>query len=91
MPEEKTGQRLILADGMQIENCKCGCSTGHLWCWLTGHTLQQAAQVFFDPAKTGRIVFEYGEMSDTYEGFTNCINLMIDTDGRVSVCLIRGD
>ena len=89
MPENH-GQRLILADGTQIENGRCGYSDGHLWCWVNGFTMPQAAQLFFDPAKTDRIVYEYGEMSDTYEHFTNCTNLMIDSDGMISVCLTRG-
>jgi hypothetical protein len=52
--------------------------------------MQQAAQMFFDPSKTGKIIFEYGEMSDEYDGFTNCTNLFIDGDGKISVCLTRG-
>lgn len=91
MPEQKTGERLILNDGTQIENGRCGYSDGHLWCWVKDFTMMQAAQVFFDPNKTNRIVYEYGEMSDTYENFTNCTNLMIDSDGIISVCLTRGD
>ena len=92
MPEEqKTGQRLILMDGTQIEDGGCGYSEGRLWCWITGYTMPEAAAVFFDPEKTGKIVFEYGEMSDKYDGFTNCVNLFINDDGIVSVCLIRGN
>lgn len=90
MAEQKTGQRLILMDGTTIEDGSCGYSTGCLWCWVHGYTMTEAAQIFFDPSKTGRIIFEYGEMSDTYEGFTNCTNLFIDTDGQVSVCLTKG-
>lgn len=87
---QKTGQRLILNDGTTIENGRCGYSDGHLWVWITGYTMMQAAGIFFDPAKTSRIIYEYGEMSNEYDGFTSCINLMIDTDGMISVCLIRG-
>ena len=87
---QKTGQRLILMDGTIIENGSCGYADGRLWCWITGYTMPQAAQVFFDPAKTVRIVYEYGEMADTYEDFTNCTNLMIDSDGKVSACMTRG-
>lgn len=85
------GQRLILMDGTIIENGRCGYSDGHLWCWVIGYTMQQAAGIFFDPDKTGEIVYQYGEMSDRYEGFTVCTNLFIDNDGKVSVCLVRGN
>lgn len=90
-PGQKTGERLILNDGSVIENGRCGYADAHLWCWMTGYTMQEAAQTFFDPEKTGVIVYEYGEMAQTYEGFTNCVNISIDTDGRLSVCLVRGD
>ena len=88
--QQKTGQRLILADGTTIENGTAGLSNGFLWCWFTGYTLQQAATLFFNPEKTSRIVFEFGEMSADYDGFTQCTNLSIDNDGEISVCLVRG-
>ena len=91
MPEQKIGQRLIMNDGTVIENGRCGYSEGYLWNWIAGYSLAQAAQIFFDPNKTSRIVYEFGEESETYENFTNCTNLMIDRDGKVSVCLTRGD
>ena len=87
--EQKTGQRLIFDDETVIEDGKCGYSEGCLWCWVTGFTMQQAAVIFFDPAKTQKIVYEYGEMSDEYDGYTNCTNLFIDYDGQISACLKR--
>ena len=90
MPNQKTGQRLIFKDGTTIENGSCGYSQGFLWCWIHGYTMQEAAAIFFDPNKTGKITYEYGEMSDDYVGFTNLTNLFIDVDGQVSACLTRG-
>jgi hypothetical protein len=84
------GRNIVLNDGTVIPGGECGYSDGFLWCWLNGYTMQQAASLFFDPAKTSRIVFNYGEMQDVYEGFTNCINLNVDHDGKVSVCLTKG-
>ena len=46
--------------------------------------------MFFDPSNTEHIEFQYGEMSDSYDGFTNCIRLMSETGGMVSVCMVRG-
>lgn len=89
MPDH--GQRLILNDGTIIEGGKAGYAQGFLWCYFTGYTLPQAAMLFFDPTKTARIVFQYGEMEDVHEGFTNCINTGIDVDGRVSVCMTKGE
>ena len=87
MPDH--GQRLILNDGTVIENGRAGYSQGTLVCFVTGYTMPQAAMLFFDPTKTARIVFQYGEMETTHEGFTNCVNIGIDVDGRVSVCMTK--
>ena len=81
------GIRLILNDGTVIENGRAGYSEGLLWCYMTGYTMQEAASLFFDRSKTARIVFQYGEMQDEYEDYTDCINIRIDTDGEVAVCL----
>lgn len=86
-----TGQRIRLNNGTVIENGTAGYSDGSLWLYFSGYTMMQAALLFFDTANTAVIVFEYGEMSDTYEGFTNCTSLTTNTDGKVSVCLKRGD
>ena len=91
MPEQRTGVRLILADQTVIENGRCGYSDGHLWCWITGYSMQSAVAMFFDPNRTKRIIYEYGEMSDEYENYTNCTNVMIDADGMISICMTRGD
>ena len=88
--ENAHGKRLILNDGTSIEEGRAGYAQGFLWCYLPNYTMQQAASLFFDAQKTERIVFQYGEMEDEYTGYTNCIRLMADTDGIVSVCMTRG-
>ena len=87
MPEQRTGRRLILNDGTTIEDGQAGCFEGVLWAYLTGYTLQQASSLFFDTEKTEKIIFQYGEMEDEYNGYTNCFNININVDGRVSVGL----
>lgn len=81
--------RLKFLDGTEIEG-EAGLSSGFLWLTVRGLTLQEAAAIAFNPAKTGRITFEYGDMKDVYIGFTVCTSLMIDTDGVVSICLVKG-
>lgn len=81
------GNRLILADGSVIEGGQAGYSQGYLWLTITGLTLKEASVIFFDTARTREIRFQYGEMEDVYEGFTDCTNLQIDVDAVVSVCL----
>ena len=85
-----TGTRVILFDGTTIENGRAGYAEGNLWLFLPGFSLPDAAGIFFDTDKTARIVFQYGEMEDVYTGFTRCVNLSVDTDGVVSVCLKKG-
>lgn len=85
------GKQVVLNDGTILADGVAGYSDGFLWVWFTGYTMQAAATMFFDPEKTERIVFQYGEMVDEYEGFTVCRSLMIDADGKVSVCMVKGD
>lgn len=85
------GRRLILNDGTVIEDGNAGYSDGFLWLWFAGYTLQQAATMFFDPTKTAKIVYQYGEMQDEYTGYTVCRSLMTDADGRISVCMVKGE
>lgn len=87
---QRTGERLILTDGTIIENGQAGYSSGRLWLWVTDMTMIQAATIFMDTEKTGYIEYQYGEMSDTYEGYTSCRNIFIDDDGKISICLVRG-
>lgn len=85
------GRRLILNDGTIIEDGNAGCADGFLWLWLPdGYTMSQAAGLFFDASKTSKIVFQYGEMEDEYDGYTVCINMNMDTGGLVSVCMTKG-
>ena len=87
---QESRQRLVMADGTVIEEGRAGYNSGTLWCWFTGYDLPEAGAIFFDPAKTERIVYEYGKMSDVYEGYTTVIAMNIDVDGIVSVGLTKG-
>lgn len=84
------GRRLILMDGTEIDGGEAGYAGGLLWLYFSGMTLAEAAGIFFDPEKTGVIRFQYGEMEDTYEGFTECRTLMTDAEGKISVCMAKG-
>ena len=83
------GRKLILADGTVIEGGEAGLSGGMLWLWLPGMTMMEAAQILFNPAKTGTIWFRYGEMEDEYKGYTNCITIMAEED-RIAACMKKG-
>ena len=85
-----TGRRLILADQTTIENGEAGYAQGFLWLYLPGYTVADAALVFTDPEKTEEIIFQYGQMEDRYEGYTDCRSILTDGD-RISVCMAKGD
>ena len=84
-----TGRRLILNDKTVIENGEAGYDAGFLWLRFNGYTIADAAVMFSDPGKTGKIIFQYGNMEDTYEGFTDCRTVQIDVDGKISVCMTK--
>lgn len=81
---------LIMNDETVIENGRAGYADGHLWLWFPGFTIQNAAAIAFDPEKTSRIVFHYGEkLEDVYEGFTNCVRIMAE-ENEIAVCMTKG-
>lgn len=84
------GHRLILADGTEIENGRAGYNAGYLVLWLPGYTMAEAAAVAFNPLKTDRIVFQYGEMEDVYEHFTTCKTLNMQ-ENEIEASLLRAE
>ena len=84
------GQRIILNDGTVIENGRAGYYQGALWCYFDGRTIGEAIQLFTNADRTARIVFQYGEMEDVYEGFTDCFHVSV-ADGSISVGLKKGE
>lgn len=80
--------RLILNDGTEIENGRAGYAEGFLWLRLPDFTMAEAAMLVLNTEKTARIIFQYGEMQDEYEGFTNCIRIIAE-ESEISVCMVR--
>lgn len=84
------GRRVILADGHVHEGCDCGCANGVLVIYLTdGTQFMDAAVEFTDPTKTAHIVYEYGDMTSEYDGFTVIRGVLIDAD-ETTVMLKQG-
>lgn len=83
-----TGVRVKLHDGTVYEGSTCGYSEGFLWCYIVGLSMADVASEFFNTAATDLIVFEYGEMSTTYEDFTN-VRFMQATETGCSICLTK--
>lgn len=83
MPENK----LIFKDGSYIENGRAGYTQGSLWCYAPGYSMAEIAAIFLEPQKTEEIIFRYGGKQDVYEGYTNCVSMIIDADGMAHVCM----
>ena len=83
--------RILLADGTEFPDARCGASDGVLVCWLTGATMSGAFADFSDREKTAEITFEYGEKHDTYAGYTRIISLLDNRyePGEITVSLVR--
>lgn len=86
MQKKAQGQRLILNDGVEIENAGAGYADGFLWCYLPGYSVIQAFPLFSDSEKTKKIIFEYGGMTDVYDGFT-IINAIIQGENETKISL----
>ena len=82
------GRRTRFSDGTTWENCNAGYADGFLWLYTDGVTLMEALPVVTDAEATETIVYEYGNMSDTYEGFTH-LKMIQDRPEGCSVCLER--
>ncbi len=82
------GTRLFLNDGTIIENGRAGYAEGLLWLYMPGYTMQDAAAIAFDHQKTERIEFQYGEMTDTYSGFTVCRGILA-RENEIAICMAR--
>lgn len=84
------GQRLILNDGTVIEGGSAGLADGSLWLYVGWYTMAETAEIFTNPAKTGRIIYQYGELMDVYTDYTFCKAMIIDEDGNMSVRMAKG-
>ena len=83
------GQRLILADGTIIEDGRAGLSEGLLWMWWPGWTMIDAVGKAFNPSAIGTIIFQYGDMEDTFVGYTSCVNLSQNMS-EITLCMTKG-
>ena len=84
------GHRLILADGTEIDNGRAGISSGFLWLWVPDKPFWDVGDIVRDPEKTAEITYQYGEMQDIYENYTDCTVLMVQ-ENEIAVCLKKAE
>lgn len=88
----RTGRRLVFHDGSQLENAEAGAVQDMLTLFLKDTlTMSQAAALAFNTEKLSVITFQYGEMDDVYEGYTQLKTLTNDPYDGVIMTLVRGE
>lgn len=78
---------IVLNDGTTFEG-NCGYADGFLWCYVKNVAEQVDMAIFLDPDATSRIVYHYGEMTDTYEWFV--FNQLQAVEDGYNVCFRKG-
>ena len=84
------GHRIVLNDGSAYENGRAGYSGGLLWLWFPGLEFWEVCDIARDADKMRRVVFQYGDMEETYEGFTTCTGVLQDAT-EVSLRMTKGE
>lgn len=80
------GRRLILSDSTTIENGEAGFADETVVCFVP-LGIMEAFAIFGDSNKTSAITFQYGDMEDHYEGYTQIV--YVTTGDRTAVGLRR--
>lgn len=84
-------RRITLNDGTIYENSDIGFTNGVICCFINGETatVLNTFPVFSDSAKTEKIVYEFGEKQNTYEGFTHLGGIWEEYGGGITILLKR--
>ena len=80
---------LILNDGTRLVVSYCGANAGYLWIDVYEKSFYECAYLFSNQKLTSRMVYEFGEMHQEYEGYTELTVVMAEDD-YVKVALKRG-
>lgn len=84
------GHRLVFDDGSAYENGRAGYSGGLLWLWIPNMQFWDGCDLARDANKMRRVTFQYGDMEETYEGFTTCTGVLQDAT-EVSLRMTKGE
>ena len=79
-------KEIILGDGTIIENSYCGYYDRDLWCFISGKTIAECAQLFSDHNKVSSIISRYFVKTYKYTGFTKLL-MIRTTDETIDVRL----
>ena len=80
--------RLTLNDGTAFDSIFCAARGNVLTLSImTALSFLDVTALFGDPAKSGTIIFTYGEMQDVHEGFTDLFMVNGATAGQYLISL----
>ena len=81
-----SGRRIAMNDGTIYEDSEIGYSNDTIWCFISNHTIVEVFSDFSDRSKIARLTFQYGEMEDTYENYTE-LGAFIQNGSQVQIQL----
>ena len=82
---------LTLNNGTVYETPWCGVAQGILTAAISGgHGVAELAVAFSDPEATARMVFQYGEDEDVFEGYTRLLSVDSGFWGEDTVTVALG-
>lgn len=85
-----TGRNIILATGEIYEVAWCGQAGDRLNIQMADkRSVWEAAGIFSRPEATARIKFDYGEMQDVFDGFTELIMIQADVFAAGTLVQLR--
>jgi len=83
------GRYIEFADGTTMAG-DVGYAGAGLWLYTEETDIPSACRILDNRERTRKIIYHYGEMSETYEGF-NRIEFMSVDNGKVKVMMTRSE
>ena len=82
--------RVVLADETILNDCTIGITNNGIWIFTRGVDVLTCATLFGDPAKTETMRFEYGDMYDELEGYTQISVINCENPGAIRIRMTGG-
>lgn len=84
------GRQIVMNDGTIYEDATIGYNGGVIWCNVPNKTIADVIPDFTDHQKTEKLIFQYGEDEDVYEGYTT-LGAILQQENMAQIQLKRGE
>ena len=84
------GRQIVMNDGTIYEDATIGYNNGVIWCNIPNKTITDVIPDFIDHQKTEKLIFQYGEDEDVYEGYT-VLGAVLQQENMAQIQLKRGE